>query len=200
VSSEDSYSDDAAIEVRFVDFMDGNRRAYEYCWDRCQRHTPSNPLPKWERFAIWLYATTGGFWYKRVNDPLRGGNTLSETAQYVVDHLAAGLKKLPEYRGRAYRGIRVANLSEFLGEYILDNIVTWRAFSSASANADYAVSGNVQFNIESHTGKILGDYADLREEREIVFLPETKFRVQSLVQDDERAIIYLEELAPREVR
>ncbi len=77
--------------------------------------------------------------------------------------------------------------------------VTWRAFSSASLVPEYATNGNVLFTITSHTGRVLGNHADLLEEREIVFLPGTTLRVRGLELYDTRAIIYVEEeMAPRD--
>lgn len=192
---------DAATEDLFVGFVDGNRHVYEQARDSCERRTPANPLSQWERLAVWLYATTRGFWYKRVNDPLRNGHSLSETAGCVAEHLAAGLQKLPTYKGRAYRGIRVTatEFASIAGEYPVGGLVNWAAFSSASAVPEYATTGNVLFTITSHTGRVLGDHADLLEEREVVFLPGTTVRVQGLELYDTRAIIYVEEeLAPRD--
>jgi NAD:arginine ADP-ribosyltransferase len=182
----------------FIGFCAGNTRLFEHCWDRCQRHTPDGQLSKWERLAVWLYATTGGSWYRHINQALRAGHMPEKNTDGVAQCLAAGLEKLARYKGRVYRGIDVESLSSFLTGYKVDAEVVWLAFSSASANPDYAVKGNVLFIIESNDGRVLGEYADLREEQEVVFLPESRFRVLGVEQDETKAIITLEELAPLE--
>jgi hypothetical protein len=118
-------------------------------------------------------------------------------ALYVVNHaLLTGLQKLPKHDGVAYRGIRVPDYQEALARYALGKDVVWRAFSSASPDPAYAVTGNILFRIQSRTARILGGYADFQPEQEVIFLPESRFRVRGLEPQETRAIIKLEELTP----
>lgn len=168
----------------------------------CERRTPKDgPLGKWERLAVWLYATTKGPWFKDINVPLRERRVSSVHIATIIDCLCGALKKLPPYVGRVWRGIRVSNLDEFLRDYMSSSSgvgaeVTWLAFGSSTLDERQAVVGNVLFIIQSHDGRQLGAYADLAEEQEVLFAPLSRFRVLGLERTPTRAIISLEQVAP----
>jgi hypothetical protein len=111
------------------------------------------------------------------------------------------LEKLPVHKGLVWRGIEVANLTTFLREYAISedgagSEVVWKAFSSATFDENQALAGNVLFIIQSENGRRLGDYADLREEQEVLFAPGSCFRVQGLEHTAVKAIVNLIEVSP----
>jgi len=105
-----------------------------------------------------------------------------------------GLFQLPAFRGPVYRG---AQLPDDVAErYVPGDVVRERSFLSASADPTREFHGNVQFVIESVTGRSVGALADDPEEREIVFLTATRFKVLAVEVDGTTGVrtVYLAEL------
>jgi hypothetical protein len=88
----------------------------------------------------------------------------------------------------------VADLPSFLRSYQPGAEVDWPAFSSASVDSVKALIGNVLFIIQAKNGRVLGPYAAQQDEREVVFLPGSRFRVDGLERTPTKAIIDLSEL------
>lgn len=198
--SVEPVDDGVEYEGAFVG-LTGNEQLYRHVCDRVDKRAVQGPLSHAERIAVWLYATTSGFWYRDINTPLREHSDPPEYVQPIIDILRRALQKLPVHNGQVYRGIRVQNLDALVDEYEPSydgqgNEVVWHSFSSSSIDPDQAVEGNVLFIIESNDGRVLGAYADLPAEQEVVFLPGSRFRVQGLERTATRAIISLRQLAP----
>lgn len=187
--------DDASIERLFVRFLEGNRQLYEHYCSRANVENTNAALTRWERLAIWIYSTTNEVWFREINDALRDGYP-SNDIQAISHILTLGLQKLHRYVGTAFRGIRVGDFNHFLTKYAVGTEIEWASFSSASIDSNSALVGNVSFIITSQNARILGLYADNLAEREVVFLPNSRFRVDGLERTISKAVIDLTELAP----
>lgn len=190
---------DAAYEDAFKAICFG---MYDFLLAACERRTPADgPLSKWEKLAVWLYATTTGPWFKELNGPLREKREPRPPVRIVIECLEDAIGKLPPYKGLAWRGIRVDDLKLFLDDYTISDLgegaeVVWHAFSSASLDPVQAVTGNVLFIVQSEDGRLLGAYADIREEQEVLFAPGSRFRVQGLERTSTKTTINLRQVAP----
>ncbi|RWZ78519.1 MAG: hypothetical protein EOT05_02080 [Candidatus Microsaccharimonas sossegonensis] len=143
--------------------------------------------------AIQDYTGTG---YLKMNAMLRGEIPLDASIAERVVAMSSALKKLPDYQGLVVRG---TNLSEdVLSKYVPGNDVCEHAFTSYDKLKGF--SGNVQFHVESKTGKDISGYsiwgpADGGHEREVLFDRSTKFRVTFHgILEDGTHNIYLEEV------
>jgi hypothetical protein len=184
---------DQTTEALFIRACIGNVTLYAYYRERSKCDHLDHLLTGWERLAIWMYTAMGGRWYRDVNDPLREGRANDDT-KALAHILTTGLQKLPRHAGLVYRGIRVENLASFLRGYAVGTDVQWPAFSSSSIEGDKALIGNVLFIVRSNNGRVVGPYADIQDEREVVFLPGSRFRVDGVEQTPTKAIIDLSEL------
>lgn len=102
--------------------------------------------------------------------------------------------KLPDYRPGP-RVVRGAQLSpKQLEQYMVDEIVTERGFTSTSADIDKRFEGNVRFVIESKHGKLISFLSAYPEEQEVMFQAGTRFRVLSRdrMRYDDRDVVRIE--------
>lgn len=151
------------------------------------------PLTDWQRLAIWLYTTDGGF-HSVINTALRVGDPPPHLI-LVADCLREAVLRLPAFEGFVYRGVKVAGLEERLDtDYRLGNIVTWNAFTSATTRPALVYPGNLRFMIRSRQGRLLGFYSSNVDEAEALFVPSTRFAVLALDLKDGIAFVALDEL------
>jgi hypothetical protein len=183
------------LERLFVRFLAGNQQVYDHYCYRANVEIHDSTLTRWERLAIWIYTTTHGVWFREINDALRGGYPSDDILQ-IAEILASAFGKLNRYIGIVFRGIRVVDFRHYLSGYPIGAEVEWAAFCSASLDPGSALGGNVSFIIQSQNARIVGLYADNLDEREVVFLPNTRFRVDGVEQTVNKAIIDLTELTP----
>ena len=106
------------------------------------------------------------------------------------------LNKAPDYKGKAYRGLRFETeeaLDKFLARFSSDNIVESNSFWSSSASREIAsdFSGmntdffRINMTIEGKTGTIMDEFVQFVKEQEILFNANTKFRVKSITKKTE---------------
>lgn len=113
----------------------------------------------------------------------------------MVAAATSGLAKLTPFEGRVYRGIwleNVGNPTRFLAGHNAGDVVEYLAFTSGSYSSGF--SGNVTFTIHSRNGRVIERLAGNAEEREVLFMPGTKFRVVSVDKAASPVRIELEEL------
>jgi hypothetical protein len=103
------------------------------------------------------------------------------------------LEELPDFQGDAFRG---AAIEEGLPKKYqrVGDIITERAFFSASRSPSKAFSGNVRFFILSRRGKEIHQWFHIPDEEEVLFPPGTRFKVLEYVRDRNEIEIFLEEL------
>jgi len=96
-----------------------------------------------------------------------------------ADDLSSALAKIPPYAGEVYRGVSLGDgdLTTAVSRYLVGNVITERAFTSATTDRGLAFPGALRFEIISKDGKPIGDYSAAVLEQEIMFDQNTQFRV-----------------------
>jgi ankyrin repeat protein len=129
--------------------------------------------------AIYLY-TSNLELFRGVNQNL-SSITLSSPWFGFIGCLYQGIKSLPNFVGDCFRAVDTLFDSQ---TYALGNKVEWGGFSVS--NIDWKNSSElirqkkgIVFIIKSKTGKNISSYSKFPQEKEIVFLPGTKFEVSN---------------------
>jgi hypothetical protein len=116
--------------------------------------------------------------YQKLNDALRSKDATELNAvEPYITVAESGLSQLPNFEGVVYRGIdmnKIPNLSE---KYKIGNVVTEEAFTSSSTIKRGAFKRDTLITITSQTGKDVSILSDFPKQKEILFKPNTKFRV-----------------------
>jgi hypothetical protein len=135
----------------------------------------SNLLNPNQVLSLYLYTANLDL-FKNVNINLKN-ITISSPWYGFISCLYQGLKLLPNYEGDCFRAIE---LSFDPVKFKIDNIIQWNTF--AIANIDWKNSSELIklkrgmiFIIKSKTGKNISSYSKYPQEKEIVFVPGTKF-------------------------
>ncbi|HET9889486.1 MAG TPA: ADP-ribosyltransferase [Mycobacterium sp.] len=119
-----------------------------------------------------------GLGYRDLNDALRG-NAVEASQLARIEAIKTALQKLPLYHGPVVRGTDLP--PEVLAQYRPGEVITEKAFLSASTNPavarSTAFSGNVEFRISSKTGRDISSVSLFPGEREILFAPGSHFYV-----------------------
>lgn len=135
--------------------------------------------------------------YRVLNEALRSGRYASDPhLQAYVDAAQHGLAKMPKYVGRSARGMnfRQAELEKVLSTYRKGAIVEDSAFVSSSYGEQAAFDGNVFLQINGRTGVNISSFSKYGNEREVLFMPGTRFQVDSVVQFNGRYTITVTEV------
>jgi hypothetical protein len=122
--------------------------------------------------------------YEELNGALRS-DAMDASQQARVEALNNALDKLPAYDGLVVRG---ANLPpEVLAQYEPGEVITESAFISTTTNPAVAQSpafaGNVEFRIQSTTGRDISSVSLFPAEQEVLFPAGAKFYVVSKTVD-----------------
>jgi hypothetical protein len=146
------------------------------------------PTPEQEA-AIRDYSDSG---YRKINEQLRT-RVFTQRTRRKINILASALEGLPNFEGDVFRGAAIEE--RLLRKYQrVGQIITERAFISASRSPSKAFSGNVRFYIISKRGKEIDQSSAYPEEEEVLFLPDTRFKVLEYVRNGNEIEIFLEEL------
>lgn len=140
--------------------------------------------------------------FRAMNQFLRGESLEAdpqtvETTPALCREAARGLAKLPDYVGRVRRdatGLPASVLDQFQP----GRTVTEPGFTSTTKlrpDHDYGV-GHVTFFINSRHGKDVSSLSGHPQEAEVLFGPDTRFRVASRSDSDGKTVIVLDELDP----
>ncbi len=135
-------------------------------------------MKKEEVMGIYSYTTNDI--YRKLNKVLRSSKaTASEKKQYapIVKIINAGLKKLPNYKGQVVRFEKKKSISRFG----VGKVKTFKAYTSSSKKKGFCWSGNVKMVIQSKTGKYIAPMSAYNSEDEVLFAPNTKFKVTKVV-------------------
>lgn len=138
--------------------------------------------------AIYLYTTNTNL-SRLVNNYLLT-NDLKIMKTYVK-YLWESIKLLPYHIGEVFRGITyLENRKSFLP----GTEISWPGFTSASTIWRIATENTKDFStkkregtiflIKSQTGRYIGQYSQFPQDTEILFLPDTKFKVSSWYMGD----------------
>lgn len=144
-----------------------------------------------EEAAVLEYISGGSY---LINAKLREGIPLELHEEESVRQLDSALEKLPIYRGEVIREVSfdgVADIEAFIKRHALGRIVKYPAFTSASVDSGYSEEPSVILKIKSFTGRDLRTYN--REEGEILFPRNTRFKTLYFTFQDGKVILELEE-------
>jgi hypothetical protein len=121
--------------------------------------------------------------YGEMNVSLRNGGPLGGTELAErVEAVSAALAKLPKYDGVVFRGTYLTDKQ--IAAYVPGEIVTERAFISTSVDPAAKFPGNVEFVIESRSGRDIAAYSRVPTETEVLFDRNTTFEVRYNVFDE----------------
>ena len=165
-------------------------------------------LPLWpeEMAALIFYSSKYG--YGQINRLLRGHlkefeknlskdwQTLEQAKNDYLEQArfaAAALNALPNYKLLAFRQTTLS--ADQIAKYKVGEIVTEHGFTSTSTGIveSEKFQGNVRYTIFSQTGKLIQEYAKHPNEKEVLFLPESKFKVLSVEEKEGKTLIRMVE-------
>jgi len=142
-----------------------------------------------QKAAIRDYSDSG---YRRINEQLRA-RTVTDRIRHEIEILTSALEELPNFQGDVFRGAAIEE--GLLRKYQrVRDIITERAFISASLSPSKAFSGNIRFYIISKRGKEIDQWSAYPDEEEVLFPPGTRFKVLEYGRDGNEIEIFLEEL------
>lgn len=153
-------------------------------------------LDSYEKAIIYKYTEDG---YESLNENLRLGKQMPELGIYLLDTL----KKLRDYKLLCYRAVplRKAELEKYYNAFQNDTVIIERTFLSCTKSKAIALAfcQSPLFVILSKRGKDIEKIAKFgvnsgQNEKEILFKPESKFRVLHIQEENRRINITLEEV------
>ena len=143
---------------------------------------------------------------KIINGKMRSGNISEQDASYIKE-LTEALKKFPAFEGRTYRNLKFTNeqsYNAFIEEHTQNSIFTEDAFTSTSKKPNaYPLFGKyvVHMVFDGVSGRDIADTYGLPRQQEVLFLPGTKYKVESVsIANDGNPIIFVKEIANNEVQ
>ncbi|XWV24722.1 hypothetical protein QJ856_gp1061 [Tupanvirus deep ocean] len=108
-----------------------------------------------------------------------------------VNILYQGIKQLPKHKGEVFRGL---GYLDDRTKFMVGTEISWPTFTSASTIWKIATENAPEFStkkkegiifvIKSITGRYVGQYSQFSQDTEIIFLPNTKFRVNAWYMGD----------------
>jgi hypothetical protein len=120
--------------------------------------------------------------YRMLNGALRAGDVkeLLRLGRYIA-HTRNGLAALPDFSGPVYRGTEYfAGLSK----YKVGAVIEEAGFTSASYDAGSEFGGSVEFVILSRHGKRIDFLSAFKNEKEVLFMPGTRFKILERTDED----------------
>ncbi|XWV25964.1 hypothetical protein QJ857_gp1116 [Tupanvirus soda lake] len=137
--------------------------------------------------AIYMYTSNTNL-SKIANETLLNNDA---TFMPYVNILYRAIKQLPKHKGEVFRG--VGNIGDRT-KFMVGTEILWPMFTSASTIWKIATENAPDFStkkkegtifvIKSITGRYVGQYSQFSQDTEIIFLPNTKFRVNAWYMGD----------------
>lgn len=130
------------------------------------------------------YYTKNG--YKKINGQLIGGQNNKPETTRAINRLNEALGKIDNYEGTVYRGDSFDSNNKwfsFLNSIKNKEVFAYKGFMSTSEQKDVTqgfddiLTGAAIFKINSKTGKSIKNYSDSYNELEVLFKPNTSFRI-----------------------
>ena len=170
---------------------------------RVKASTWPTPLAPAHAAALYAYTEESPL-YGTLNYTMRTPHTpstptdteLKRYADYLV-HTQSALGSLPTHVGKVYRGIKILLNRDI---YAPGKRITWQAFSSSTkkqtATLEFVntsgrkLSGSL-FVIDSITAKDIRHFSAIPSEEEVLFPPNSQFKVQKVVasEQEKRALL-----------
>ena len=144
-----------------------------------------------EQYAINQYIGPESY---KINEVLRNDINLTKQQEKIINYLDKVLDKMPNYEGAVQRSLMLdkKQLKRFLELHQEGNIIKYKAYTSATAGNRYNDFSNVELLIKSINGKDMRKYN--KEEQEILFKRNTKFKVIRKEKIDDIYYIQMEEI------
>lgn len=143
-----------------------------------------------EKYLVHQYTGDGG---TQTNRSLRLWMPRSTRAAFCVNLFQFALSKFPKVRERVWRGVTLPPVED--QRHVPGAIVTYTAFTSTSRKVLSNYSGTHTLWIESLQGRDISDCSAYRNEDEVLFAPDTRFKVNGReVTADGHVTLWLEEL------
>ena len=117
--------------------------------------------------------------YDNINPALRSNDT-HNMHQWgpQIRLVESGLRKLPAHEGLVYRG---AKDGSWAADYQVGSVITERSFTSSSLVPKMSSGSQLQFEIQSKTGRNISSCSAMQTEAaregEILFIPDTRFEI-----------------------
>lgn len=140
--------------------------------------------------------------YEWINENLRKLNGILN--DIAAQELNLILQNLPNYEDITHRGVSIAKLelSKYEEAYRTESIIVEPTFISTS-RSELVASGfmryekdriQVLFEIAGKTGKMIENYSKYPSEKEVLFAPNARFSVESIIYIEKRVVIRLLEV------
>ena len=178
----------AEAQIEPVDFADLKRRR--------EAADKTFGLDQGESVSLGNYVKT---LFRVLNHRLYSG-TMSDKDQPMVDRITSALKKFPTFDGKTYRNLSFRDKTTFnsyLSEFAQGKTVTLKAFTSTSKRPNgYPKFGDyvVHMVIEGTGGADIADTYGIPRQQEVIFLPGTQLKIDSIgTANDGHPIIYARE-------
>jgi len=140
-------------------------------------------LSKEQAALIYVYTVESPF-YPSLNNAMRSG-TIEErnVFQDFIYYLTNALELLDPFVGPVYRGIDCQ-----ISEYTCGKTIVWPSFSSSTKDPKVAIEflkgkQGTLFLINSKTARSIDKYSAIKTEQEVLFLPNSLFKIYSQVTD-----------------
>lgn len=146
--------------------------------------------------ALCVREYTGSL-YSPVNEYLRANRKpKDEDFEKYIKVTNSGLEKLQKYKGSVYRGADLTpeQINEYKKAFKKGEVWTEKGFTSSSMEKQSAFKGSVRYEIISKTGVIIEDLSKFQHEKEVLFKPNTKFKILEIRENNEKISIIMEEL------
>jgi hypothetical protein len=145
--------------------------------DRLKSHSKAlfNKLSVEQVLAIYSYTSDGKYkLYDDYNRTLRSRRA-SDKKKYgpAISMINNGLKVFPLYKGNVIRFEKKKSVNS----WGVGKIKTFKAYTSTSKKKGFKWKGNIKMFIKSKTGRFVGFISAFPAEQEVLFGPNTKFKV-----------------------
>lgn len=130
----------------------------------------------------------------RINEVLRNDLKLTEQQEKIIRNLDKALDKMANYNGVVQRSIILdkEQLKKFLDLHQEGAIIKYKAYTSSTVGNRYNDFSNVELLIKSTNGKDMRKYN--KEEQEILFKRNSKFKVIKKEKINDTYYIHMEEI------
>ncbi|OGI16687.1 MAG: hypothetical protein A2287_03955 [Candidatus Melainabacteria bacterium RIFOXYA12_FULL_32_12] len=139
---------------------------------------------------IYYYSGLG---YRRLTPVLKEGKPLTQDLEIFKQYLDEGLDMLSDYKGVTYRGSNSYSEIDILKP---GDMYKPKCYLSASASNKMIqrFGSNYVLVIKSKTGKSIEKFSGYPEECEVLFKPNTTFKILKKTTKGNKKVIYLEEV------
>lgn len=150
-------------------------------------------LTKSEYAAIRIYTSNAAF---KMNRLLRDAAYSTDLElQAFVDAAQQGLMKMPKHTQPTRRGLTLhgADLEKLLSTYTVGAVVEDDAFVSTALPGG-GFGGNIEMLVSGTKGVDVAQYSHYKNEKEVLFMPGTRFRVDRVERTGNGAKIHMTEV------